>query len=152
MFIFGNRRSAYLQTRMMSSLDKSFTNSWSQLIARAERVDQFCTAAATYTGRRCNAISYEGVEAGYEVCADRIDILCLSREDLLERDAGKEVPRYPGVFECDFGHGQMEPVRPDGMIDIGRGGRWMCVVIGLREVQFPLLNYVERRQVRAGVI
>src|SRR5471032_1473109 len=90
MFIFGNRRSAYLQTRMMSSLDKSFTNSWSQLIARAERIDQFCTAAATYTGRRCNAISYEGVEAGYEVCADRIDILCLSREDLLERDAGKK--------------------------------------------------------------
>src|ERR1700735_2417403 len=125
---------------MISSLNKSFANGRSQLVDCTEHIDQFSWAAAADARWGCYAVTNERVEAGHKIGTDRIEVLYLSRQNLLEGGARKEISGNARVFERDFGHGKTDPVRPDGMIDTGGGWRWMGVVIRLRQMKFPLLN------------
>src|ERR1700722_15645001 len=131
---------------MVSGLNKSFANGRSQLVDCTEHIDQFSWSAAADARWSCYAIANECVETGHEIGTDRIEVLYLSRQNLLEGGACKEIPGNAGVFECDFGHGKMEPVGPDGVIDIGGGGCGMGVVIRFRQMKFPLLNDIQRGQ------
>src|SRR3984957_15760976 len=133
MFIFDIRIvPGAFRMHMVSGLYKSFANGRSQLVDCTKHIDQLSWTAATDARGCCYAIANEGVETGHEIGTDSIEVLHLSRQNLLEGGACKEIPGNAGVFERDFGHGKIEPVRPDSMIDIGGGWRWIGVVIRFR--------------------
>src|ERR1700722_108113 len=129
---------------MILSLNKSFANGRSQLVDCTEHIDQFSWTAAADARRGSYAIANERVETGHEIGTDGIEMLCLGRQDLLEGGAREEFSSNACVLERDLCHGKMEPVRPDGMIYTRGGRRWTCIVIRFRQMEFPLLNDVQR--------